>query len=79
MVYRAEKVKAAVIMYQGDADTNVPPSMSWITYHALQKYGQGPVELFIFPGEGHNPICLSHQKRKLFEHVKWFDEYLFND
>ncbi|MFH1150646.1 MAG: prolyl oligopeptidase family serine peptidase [Actinomycetota bacterium] len=76
--YKARDVKTPVVMYQGDADTNVPPGMTWIAYRGLQKYGKGPVELFIFPGEGHNPIQGSHQKRKLAEDIKWFDRYLFN-
>lgn len=32
-------------------------------------------DFFIFPGEGYNPIMLSHQKRKLSEDLKWFDKY----
>ena len=76
--YKARDVKTPVVMYQGDADTNVPPGMTWVAYRGLQKYGRAPVELFIFPGEGHNPVQLSHLRRKLTEDIRWFDKYLFN-
>ncbi len=76
--YKARDVKTPVVMYQGDTDVNVPPGMTWVAYRGLQRYGKAPVELFIFPGEGHNPIQSSHQRRKLTEDIKWFDRYLFN-
>ncbi|MHB8895016.1 MAG: alpha/beta hydrolase family protein, partial [Candidatus Geothermincolia bacterium] len=76
--YNAREVKTPVVMYQGDADTNVVPGMTWTAYRGLQKYSKAPVELYIFPGEGHDPIQHSHQKRKLTEDIKWFDKYLFN-
>lgn len=75
--YKARDVQTPVVMYQGDADTNVPPGMTWVAYRGLQKYGKAPVELFIFPGEGHSPILRSHLKRKLTEDIAWFDRYLF--
>ncbi|MFH1150804.1 MAG: prolyl oligopeptidase family serine peptidase [Actinomycetota bacterium] len=76
--YKAREVKTPVVMYQGDTDVSVPPGMTWVAYRGLQKYGRAPVELFIFPGEGHDPVQGSHQKRKLTEDIKWFDRYLFN-
>jgi dipeptidyl aminopeptidase/acylaminoacyl peptidase len=77
-VYKAEDVRTPVVMYQGEADVSVPASMSWNAYRALHKYGKAPVELFIFPGEGHSPVEAAHQRRKLAEDIKWFDKYLFN-
>ena len=75
--YNAKNVKTPVVMYQGSADNVVPPGMSWIAFRGLQKYGKAPVEFFLFPGEGHSPVMLSHLKRKLSEDMKWFDKYLF--
>ena len=75
--YNAKKVKTPVVMYQGSADDIVPPDMSWIAFRGLQKYSKAPVEFYIFPGEGHGPIMLSHLRRKLSEDMKWFDKYLF--
>lgn len=51
-------------------------------HSALQRpmgpTSKAPVEFFVFPGEGHSPIMLSHLKRKLAEDMKWFDRYLFD-
>jgi len=75
--YDAASVQTPVIMFQPAADVNVSPNMTWITYRGIQKYGNAPVELYIFPGEGHVPVLIPHQRRKLVEEQKWFDEYLF--
>lgn len=76
-LYNAKNVRTPVVMYQGSADDVVPSDMSWIAFRGLQKYSKAPVEFFIFPGEGHGPVMLSHLKRKLSEDMKWFDKYLF--
>ena len=75
--FQARKVKTPVVMYQGDADVSVPPCMTWIAYRGLQQFSNAPVELFIFPGEGHSIVMNSHRKRKLTEDIQWFDRYLF--
>lgn len=75
--YDAKKVKTPVIMFQPAEDVNVVPSMTWVTYRGIQKHGNVPVELFVFPGEGHVPLKLSHQHRKMVEEQKWFDKYFF--
>ena len=75
--YNAKNVRTPVVIYQGSADDIVPPDMSWIAFRGLQKYSKAPVDFYIFPGEGHGPIMLSHIKRKLSEDMKWFDKYLF--
>lgn len=76
--YDASKVKTPTIMFQGDQDINVPPPMTWITYRGIQKHGNAPVELFIFPGEPHVLLTLSHKRRKMVEEQKWFDKYFFS-
>lgn len=75
--YDAEKVKTPVIMFHGEKDRNVATSMSWVTYRGIQKYGETPVELYLFPGEPHMLQSKVHQLRKLEEESKWFDKYLF--
>lgn len=75
--YEAAKVETPVIMFQPGEDINVAPCMSWITYRGIQKHSDVPVELYIFPGEGHVLSRLVHQKRKLEEEQNWFDKYLF--
>lgn len=75
--YRAESVKTPVLMFLSGEDESVPPVQVWITYRGLQKYGQAPVELYVFPGEPHVLQKLSHQRRKMIEEQEWFDKYLF--
>jgi dipeptidyl aminopeptidase/acylaminoacyl peptidase len=76
--YDAGKVKTPTIMFTGDADVNVPASMTWVTYRGIQQHGKAPVELFIAPGEPHVYLRVSHQQRKMVEEQKWFDKYLFS-
>ena len=75
--YDAGKVTTPVIMFQPGADVNVTPNMTWITYRGIQKYGNAPVELYVFPGEGHVPFLITHQRRKMVEEQEWFDRYFF--
>ena len=75
--YDAGKVKTPTIMFTGDADVNVPASMTWVTYRGIQRHGRAPVELFIAPGEPHVYVRVSHQQRKMVEEQKWDDKYLF--
>jgi dipeptidyl aminopeptidase/acylaminoacyl peptidase len=76
--YDAAEIKTPVVMYQGEDDATVPPAMSWITYRGIQAYAQAPVELFIFPGEGHEPDQVAHWRRKMVEDQAWFDRYFWS-
>ena len=75
--FKMDKVKAAVLIFHGTADNNVPPAQSWSYFRALQYYGKVPVKFVIFPGEPHNPRKLTHQLRKIDEEMAWFDKYFF--
>jgi dipeptidyl aminopeptidase/acylaminoacyl peptidase len=75
--FKMDKVKAPVLIFQGSADTNVPPAQSWSFFRALQYYGKVPVKFVVFPGEPHGPRKLTHQMRKVEEEVAWFDKYFF--
>jgi len=76
-LYDAAEIETPVVMYQGEDDTTVPPAMSWITYRGIQAHAQAPVELFIFPGEGHEPGQVAHWRRKMVEDQEWFDKYFW--
>jgi dipeptidyl aminopeptidase/acylaminoacyl peptidase len=81
-VYRAasplESIRAArtpTLLYTGDADVEVPASQSLEFWHALRTLGV-PVELHVYPGEGHQlrqPEHVLDLRRRLPE---WFDRYL---
>ena len=75
--FKMDKVQAAVLIFHGTADTNVPPSQSWSYFRVLQYYGKVPVKFVVFPGEPHGPRKLTHQMRKVDEEAAWFDKYFF--
>ena len=76
--YDAAEIETPVVMYQGENDNTVPPAMSWITYRGIQAHAQAPTELFVFPGEGHEPEQVAHWRRKMVEDQAWFDAYFWN-
>lgn len=75
--YDFEKVRTPLILFHGTEDRSVPVHHAWMQYRALQQFGKAPVRLILFPGEGHGPQKLAHQRRKLTEELAWFDRYLF--
>ena len=75
--FKMYKVQAAVLIFHGTADRNVPPGQSWSYFRALQYYEKAPVKFVVFPGEPHGPRKLTHQMRKVEEEAAWFDKYFF--
>ncbi len=75
--FKLDKVQAAVLIFHGSADRNVPPAQSWSFFRALEYYGKVPVKFVVFPGEPHGPQKLTHQLRKVEDEVAWFDKYFF--
>jgi len=75
--FKMDKVQAAVLIFHGSADRNVPPAQSWSFFRALEYYGKVPVKFVVFPGEPHGPQKLTHQLRKVEDEVAWFDKYFF--
>ena len=59
--FKMDKVQAAVLIFHGSADRNVPPAQSWSFFRALEYYGKVPVKFVVFPGEPHGPQKLTHQ------------------
>jgi dienelactone hydrolase len=76
--FKMDKVQAAVLIFHGTADNQVPPAQSWSFFRALQYYGKVPVKFVVFPGEPHGPRKLTHQMRKVEDELAWFDKYFFN-
>jgi dipeptidyl aminopeptidase/acylaminoacyl peptidase len=75
--FKMDKVQAAVLIFHGSADRNVPPAQSWSFFRALEYYDKVPVKFVVFPGEPHGPQKLTHQLRKVEDEVAWFDKYFF--
>jgi dipeptidyl aminopeptidase/acylaminoacyl peptidase len=75
--YKLDKVRTPTLIFFGTEDHNVPTQQGWMHYRALQQLGNTDVRFILFPGEGHGPAKLVHQRRKLDEELAWFDKYLF--
>jgi dienelactone hydrolase len=76
-LYQFDKIKAPVIIFQGDADRAVPPHHAWSQFRTLQAVGKAEVRLVMFPDEPHSLGKLVHQRRKLKEELAWFDRHFF--
>ncbi len=76
-LFRLHQVTTPTLIFHGDKDRAVPYEQGWEYYRALQVLGKTPVRFITFPGEGHGPRKLAHQRRKLQEEIAWFEKYLF--
>ncbi|WP_297800772.1 S9 family peptidase [Arenimonas sp. GDDSR-1] len=56
----AGNIKIPVLLFAGEKDTTCPPEQSKMMHAALQKVGT-PVELKIYPGEGHGNVLKENQ------------------
>jgi len=81
-VYRAaspidfiKNAKTPTLIYVGERDVECPAPQSLEYWHALHALGT-PVQLYIYPGEGHhftNPQHLIDLRARI---IGWFDRYL---
>jgi len=76
-LFKVKKIKTPTLIFHGSLDRSVPYEQGWEYYRALKVVGKVPVRFISFPGEGHGPRKLAHQRRKLREEIDWFDRYLF--
>ena len=76
--FRMRDLKTPTLIMFGSNDTSVPTEQGWEHFRAMQQIGTTPVRFLLFPGEGHGPRKLAHQKRKMEEELDWFDKYLFD-
>ena len=51
-IHSLDAIKAPLLIFQGANDTNVPLAESELVYNELKKLGR-PVELVVYPDEGH--------------------------
>ncbi|MBI4716445.1 MAG: S9 family peptidase [Planctomycetes bacterium] len=75
-MYRLDKVKTPTLIHVGGNDERVPPAHSRALYRALRHYVKTPVELVVYPGEGHGLTTYKSRKAKMEWDVAWFDRYL---
>jgi dipeptidyl aminopeptidase/acylaminoacyl peptidase len=75
-LYDVENVKAATLIHVGENDPRVPQQHARGLYRALRHYLNIPVELIVYPGEGHGLTKYSHREAKLRWDHQWFEHYV---
>lgn len=76
-LFKLHTVTTPTLIFHGSKDRAVPYSQGWEYYRALKVSGKAPVKFITFPGEGHGPRKLAHQRVKLQEEIAWLEKYLF--
>jgi dipeptidyl aminopeptidase/acylaminoacyl peptidase len=71
----AGNIKTPTLITHGEKDVRVPTSQSYAMYYALDAVGV-PVELIIFPEEGHLYRKPSNKLAKVTIELEWIEKYL---
>ena len=77
-VYDLHKVRTPTLIHVGGNDARVPPANARALYRALRYYLDVPVELIVYPGEGHGLTTYENRKGKMEWDLAWFDRYLLS-
>ncbi len=75
-LFRMDELETPTLIMFGSRDTAVPTEQGWQHFRAMQQIGKAPARFILFPGAGHGPDKLSHQRRKMKEELAWLDRYL---
>ncbi|MDB2387409.1 prolyl oligopeptidase family serine peptidase, partial [Shewanella sp.] len=74
----ADKIKTPTLIHIGEGDQRVPLGHAQGLYRALKHYLNIPVELVVYPGEGHGLSKYQHRKAKMEWDQKWFEHYVLD-
>ena len=72
----ADKIKTPTLIHIGENDQRVPAGHAQGLYRALKHYLNVPVELIVYPDEGHGLSKYQHRKAKMEWDQKWFEHYV---
>ena len=75
-IYNLGEVRTPTLIHVGENDERVPAAHSRALYRALRHYLKVPVELVIYPGEGHGLTKYKNRKAKMEWDLAWFERYL---
>ncbi len=78
-LYGLGKVKTPTLIHVGGNDPRVPPAHSRGLYRALRHYLDIPVELIVYPGEGHGLSTHDNRLAKMKWDLAWFEQYLMSE
>jgi dipeptidyl aminopeptidase/acylaminoacyl peptidase len=74
-IHKIDRIKAPTLVLHGANDTNVPVVEAQQVVETLKKRGV-PVDLVLFPDEGHGFRKTPNRVRSTVATVEWFDKYL---
>jgi len=74
-IHKLDRIKAPTLVLHGANDTNVPVVEAQQVVETLKKRGV-PVDLVLFPDEGHGFRKTTNRVRSTVALVEWFDKYL---
>jgi len=72
----AHQSKTPTLILHGKDDPRIPVSQGMELYRALKTYGNAPVRLVLYPGEGHGNRKNTSRLDYLLRTLEWFDYYL---
>ncbi len=72
----ANNINTPTLIHIGEHDQRVPLGHAQGLYRALKHYLNVPVELVVYPDEGHGLSRYQHRKAKMEWDKKWFDYYV---
>jgi dipeptidyl aminopeptidase/acylaminoacyl peptidase len=75
-LFDADKIRTPTLIHVGEHDERVPQEHSRSLYRALRHYLEVPVELIVYPGEGHGLTKYSHRKAKIMWDQEWFRRHV---
>ncbi|MBU0719616.1 MAG: prolyl oligopeptidase family serine peptidase, partial [Planctomycetes bacterium] len=75
-MYDLDKIRTPTLIHVGGDDARVPAANSRALYRALRHYLDVPVELVVYPGEGHGLNKYKNRLAKMEWDLAWFDKYL---
>ncbi len=77
-LYGLDKVTTPTLIHVGGSDPRVPPAHSRALYRALYHYLDVPVELVVYPDEGHGLSTYENRLAKMEWDLAWFEMYLLD-
>ena len=75
-IYHAQKSKTPLLIMHGKNDTRVHPSQSMELYRYVKTFGQAPVRMVLYPGEGHGNSKAAARYDFCLRLLRWMDHYL---
>lgn len=75
-IYHAGQAETPLLIMAGKEDTRVDPSQSYELYRHIKTRTDTPVQLVLYPGEGHGNVNATARYDYNLRMMRWFNQYL---